>query len=347
MRLSYHTKKYLTFTRTNSTYSPASCLSIKGTGSKFYSTLLHPLHMKSNNLDSFFVTGLTDAEGSFVCIIRNNPASSLNWRVDLVFQIALQKKDIELLHQIKTYFGDIGTIYKSAKDMCAFKVTSVELMLKVIIPQFDKYPLITQKRADYIIWREIVLRVDRKEHLTLEGLQTILNSRASLNLGLSDVLKTAFPSTIPVARPLMPLQKIPHPEWLAGFTTGEGCFFIKITKDRNRAGIGVQLVFQVAQHIRDEELMKSFVDYFKCGRYVLPSLKEWGYYQCTKFSENYEIILEFFNKYPVRGVKAEDFSDWVLVAEMIKKGEHLTKQGSSKIITIKRGMNTGRLHDAE
>lgn len=55
---------------------------------------------------------------------------------------------------------------------------------------------------------------------------------------------------------------------MAGFTTGEGCFFVKITKDRNRAGVGVQLVFQVAQHIRDEELMKSFVAYFKCGRYV-------------------------------------------------------------------------------
>jgi hypothetical protein len=46
---------------------------------------------------------------------------------------------------------------------------------------------------------------------------------------------------------------------MAGFTSGEGCFFVKINKGGNKVGIGVQLVFQVAQHIRDEELMKSLV----------------------------------------------------------------------------------------
>lgn len=129
---------------------------------------------------------------------------------------------------------------------------------------------------------------------------------------------------------------------MAGFTTGEGCFFVKITKGRNQAGVGVQLVFQVAQHTRDEEPMKSFVAYFQCGHYVLPNNKEWGYYQCTKFSDNYDIILDFFSKHLIKGVKAKDFLDWVKVAEMIKKGEHLTKEGSDKIIKIKAGMNTGR-----
>jgi hypothetical protein len=37
---------------------------------------------------------------------------------------------------------------------------------------------------------------------------------------------------------------------MAGFITGEGCFFIKITKGRNKAGVGVSLGFQVSQHIR-------------------------------------------------------------------------------------------------
>ena len=84
---------------------------------------------------------------------------------------------------------------------------------------------------------------------------------------------------------------------------------MKITKGRNKAGIGVQLVFQLVQHIRDEELMKSLVAYFNCGRYVVPQGKEWGYFQCTKFSDNYSIIMPFFIQHIIRGVKAEDFSD--------------------------------------
>jgi hypothetical protein len=55
---------------------------------------------------------------------------------------------------------------------------------------------------------------------------------------------------------------------MAGFITGEGCFFIKVNKSRNKAGVGVQLVFQVSQHIRDQELLKSFVSYFNCGQYI-------------------------------------------------------------------------------
>jgi hypothetical protein len=159
---------------------------------------------------------------------------------------------------------------------------------------------------------------------------------------LSEVLKAAFPDTIPVPRPNVETQKIPHPEWVAGFTSGEGCFFVKITKGRNNVGIGIQLVFQITQHIRDEELIKNLVTYFGCGRLVVPNNKEWGYYQCTKFEDNYNIILDFFFKYPIRGVKAMDFSDWAKVAEIIKKGGHLTKEGSSEVVKIKSGMNKGR-----
>lgn len=43
--------------------------------------------------------------------------------------------------------------------------------------------------------------MQRKEHLTDKGVQTIVNIRASLNLGLTDDLKVAFPKTIPVKRP--------------------------------------------------------------------------------------------------------------------------------------------------
>lgn len=45
--------------------------------------------------------------------------------------------------------------------------------------------------------------INRKEHLTIEGKRKIVNLRASMNNGLSDELKAAFPDTIPVQRPLV------------------------------------------------------------------------------------------------------------------------------------------------
>jgi hypothetical protein len=56
-----------------------------------------------------------------------------------------------------------------------------------------------------------------------------------------------------------------------------------------------------------------------------------------------EIIINYFNKYPLLGIKQLDFKDWELVYNMIKNKEHLTESGRIKIKSIKANMNTKRL----
>lgn len=80
--------------------------------------------------------------------------------------------------------------------------------MKVIIPHFDQYPLITKKLGDYILFRAVVEFMKNKEHLTMEGLHKIASLKASLNLGLSDKLKRAFPVLDTVARPLVEIPKV-------------------------------------------------------------------------------------------------------------------------------------------
>jgi hypothetical protein len=174
---------------------------------RFYSTSSTII----NSLNPFFITGLTDAEGSFVCVIRKSTGHRLRRRAEVVFekQIALHKKDLELLKQIQAFFGGIGIIANSSNDMCAFRVTSPKQISDKIIPHFDKYILITKKQADYLLFKEIMMLIIQGEHLKEVGLQSIINIRASLNLGLSEALKTAFPNTIPIIRPLVPKAEIP------------------------------------------------------------------------------------------------------------------------------------------
>lgn len=97
--------------------------------------------------------------------------------------------------------------------------------LSIIKEHFNKYPLLTQKRADFELYKQVVDLMNRKEHLTKEGLNKIVAMKASMNLGLSTELKAAFPHTIPVPRPLVNDQEIKDPQWVAGFVEGEGCFF--------------------------------------------------------------------------------------------------------------------------
>ena len=90
-----------------------------------------------------------------------------------------------------------------------------------------------------------------KEHSTLKGVQKIVNIKASLNLGLSNDLKEAFPDTIPTKN----LESWTennivynnlHPEWLAGFSTGESNFFITVQKSKNKSGLFTSLRFSIS-----------------------------------------------------------------------------------------------------
>ena len=54
-----------------------------------------------------------------------------------------------------------------------------------------------------------------------------------MNLDLSEELNKAFPDIVPVVRPLVKNKKIKDQHWLAGFTSAEGRFMIKINKSRS------------------------------------------------------------------------------------------------------------------
>ena len=298
------------------------------------------LPLSSNYLlNPNFVTGFTDAEGSFILRIRKNSASKLGWYVEPIFAIALHKKDIIVLEHIKIYFG-LGNISEMSKDSVRYWVSSIQDLTYVIIPHFEKYPLITQKKADFILFKNIIELMKCKEHLNIEGLQKIISFKASLNLGLSEDLQKAFPNQIAIQRPLIENQKIKDPNWLAGFASGEACFQVNIFNSTTKLGKTVRLFFTVTQHSRDEQLIRTLVDYLGCGN-VYFSNKAVDY-KAGKIEDLIDKVLPFFDKYYIIGVKSLDYLDFKQLAGLIKIGDHLTAEGLDKISQIKARMNTGR-----
>ena len=292
--------------------------------------------------EPWFISGFTDAEGCFLILIRKSPKNKLGWQLEANFTINLHTRDLELLKLIQAYFEGVGRIGKERNNCCDFTIGSLDQILTKVIPHFDKYPLKTQKYADYLLFKEVVMMMQRKEHLTIEGLQKIINIRASINKGLSPLLIEAFPNTAATSRPSLPLDKTKlHPQWVAGFTSGDGCFKVSIRESKLcKAGGRVVLVFLLTQHNRDEFLLNSMVNFFGCGQTF--KYKDYVEFRCQSFKKNYENILPFFYKYPILGVKAQDFRDWTKVAEMIQTKVHLTKEGLDQIRQIRVGMNKGR-----
>lgn len=286
-----------------------------------------------------FITGFTDAEGCFNISIFKDNTFKFGWRVKLTFIISLHSKDKEILEWIKNYLK-VGGITKQGPESCQFRVSSVK-DLAVIINHFDKYPLITKKFADYELFKQAFYLIINKEHVKEEGLRKIIAIKASMNLGNSVALKEAFPGIVPVLRPSVPNRIIPDAHWLAGFTSGEGSFYINIKESPTvTTGYNVVLVFQLVQHSRDEFLIKSLIEFFKCGS--IRHYKEAVFFRVEKFSDLINIIIPFFRQYPIEGVKSKDFQDWCRVALLVKDKKHLTREGLENIRQIKAGINRGR-----
>jgi hypothetical protein len=301
---------------------------------------LRPLHNKTNKLNPWFVTGFTDGEGNFLINIRPKSNRNSGYSVELVFRINLHSRDRALLEKIRDFFG-VGRLTAESKNYAQYWAGALEDIL-VIVNHFDNYPLITQKWADYQLFKQAVELVTRKEHLTSEGLKKLVSIKAVLNKGLSEDLITAFPNIIPCTRPQIHNIIIPDPFWITGFVDAEGCFNVRLIKTSK--GDSVNLRFLVTQHIRDAKLLNSLVDYFECGKYsVRLSTSLHGDFIVTKFDDIKCKIVPFFEKYPLQGEKYLDFLDFKKI--MLLKGStyvSLTEETLTEIKQIKSCMNKGR-----
>ena len=90
--------------------------------------------------------------------------------------------------------------------------------------------------------------MNRREHLTSEGLAKIINIKASMYKGLNLELQNAFPNAMPVLIPTLDTYTEIEPNWISGFVSGEGCFSIHIGKSaETKTGFRAWSRFQITQ----------------------------------------------------------------------------------------------------
>ena len=157
-----------------------------------------------------------------------------------------------------------------------------------------------------------------------------------MNWGLSSKLKSAFSNIVPVPRPSVVDQEIKDPNWVAGFTCGEGSFMIDIIKSKTtKLGSTAGLRFTLTQHSRDKQLLLDIMAYLNCGHL---NTKNINCFDLTvrRFKDIKTKIIPFFIRYPIIGCKLLDFKDFCDVEKLITNKDHLTIEGVKKISDIKR-----------
>ena len=82
--------------------------------------------------------------------------------------------------KLKKYFG-CGTVRKNHGDRYELRIRKLDHLKNVVIPFFEKYPLQTRKKYDFLSFRKVVLLMDKKEHLTEEGIKKIFSAIKKMN----------------------------------------------------------------------------------------------------------------------------------------------------------------------
>lgn len=163
-----------------------------------------------------------------------------------------------------------------------------------------------------------------------------------MNLGLSDRLKSEFAGYTLVERPLIINEMIPDPAWISGFVSGEGNFDVRMPQASNSIGTRVQLRFRIVQHERDLKLKENIVKYLGSGKIYKYNGQQAVSLTIVKFTDLTDIIIPFFNKNPLVGVKLYDYIDWCKIHKLMYEGNHLTIKGINLIRELKYGLNSGR-----
>jgi hypothetical protein len=321
-----------------------SLMNLKNKRIRLYSsnTSKYPRYNLNNThyLNPYYITGLVDAEGCFTTSIYKDCRMKTGWQVKPIFKLNLHKKDLKILEALQKTWG-VGKIYKHGQDSFMYRVSSLK-NLRVITTHFDHYPLITQKLADYLLFKQSIDLIQEKLHLTEKGLLTLVGIKSVLNWGLSEKFKETFPNMIPVVRPKVDISEIKDVYWLVGFVEGEGSFMVIIQESKSKKTTdNIGLRFVITQHSKDSVLLDNISNYLGCGK-CYSSRNEVNLTVST-FSDINKII-SLFNKYPLLGTKKEDYLDFCKVAELIKSKDHLTKQGIENIKRIKSNMNSKRIH---
>ncbi len=131
-------------------------------------------------LEAQWVVGFVDGEGCFYVGVNQHPGMSNGFQVLPEFTVVQHERDVQLLYALKNFFG-CGVVRQNHGDRMAYRVRSLEHLLKRIVPFFEKHPLKSKKRVDFIRFRRILLMMERNEHLTMEGIEKIRRIASQMN----------------------------------------------------------------------------------------------------------------------------------------------------------------------
>lgn len=310
------------------------------------------INMVSNNLPGFRITsnwlsGFTQADGSFV-VSFTHMKKGFPIRPVPEFNLTQSNVDSNLFKEIQKHLG-VGKLYENRGDI-VFVVRSIEELVEVILPLFESHPPRGGKLESFKIFKEVVLMIQEKKHLTLEGILHIIELSYFMNdtslrteeskAKVLDALRQKFGS-LPSVQQLNKSSKETKSseqkldlEFVRGLIDGDGSFFVAFKSQRRR----IVPSFSVVAELSSKSILHEVEEYFGCGKvYNLPSKA--ARYQVDNLDDLLEKIYPKLKDIRFNTIKQGNFEKTMESAKLIKTQGYQTDETLKQIVDLAWDMN--------
>jgi hypothetical protein len=129
----------------------------------------------------YYLAGFADGEGSFNLSFRKRQDYKMPWKISLCFNVS--QKDKVILALFKRHLG-CGTLRSRPDGVWYYEVNNFNAIREKVIPFFKKYNFLSaKKKRDFAKFCKIADIIEKREHLTKEGIKEILEIRREMNDG--------------------------------------------------------------------------------------------------------------------------------------------------------------------
>lgn len=265
----------------------------------------------SNLLDPHFFTGFVQALGCFHVNLQENRKGKHKMRIKPTFYLTQRNENNTLCSPILEMGKQLlktGYCVKDKRNNCSsLCVSTLKGLSEYVLPHFEKYPLLSRKNDDFLTFKSIVIKMNKKVHREKESFFSLVEEAVSMNNSGKYRKKYHKQPSNTIKKGTIDSSGVLNPGFVSGLLQGDGSFGISFNTRKNKKNETVPKLspfFSLVQENESRLLLEKFKEFFKSGKvYHLSS--NYSRWMVSDRKLLLERVLPHFVEAPLIGVKNE------------------------------------------
>ena len=333
-------------------------------------------------LNPHFFSGFVQSEGCFHIGLQKDNTAKHKIRIKPSFyvtQLNSKDKKISPVLRMARNLLQVGHYIPDRKKNCSsLRVNTLKDLNNNVLPHFEEYPLLSGKKKDYLVFKEIVEKMNKKLHHSKEGFCDIYNLALSMHKNgayrknykycaahnpLFDTLKgctqtslwdvwddknikhTSGPTGRPTGRKGYPFQ-LKHclnDQFISGFIQGDASFGFSFRIRRDTTNLfsnkaKISPFFSLGHFSDSIDLLEGFQRFFQCGK-IFKVSDNYYRWMVSDYSSLKNSILDHLLTFPLLDVKGKQFLVFTECLHILSSKEICEKQKVKRVVECAYDLN--------